>query len=130
MEILRSFSTPHLVSIARHLLTLLALDRFGDFLGDIVMAPVREISAQALGVCLKTLLVEQVTEIHQALLEMVNQPWARRDGEKWEKFSWELRHAGLLGLKYEVVVRRDLLKSETKVQVDYMNDVLTAAITA
>ena len=48
---------------------------------------------------------------------MVYQDWAKRGKEadrleKWQKFAWELRHAGLLGLKYEVVVRGDLLESE------------------
>lgn len=117
MEIIRSVASPHVLSIARHLLMLLALDRFGDFLGDVVMAPVREVSAQALGVCMKQLSSD---ELHQCLLSMVHQPWAKRDGEKWEKFSWELRHAGLLGLKYEVVVRSD----------GVIADALEAAITA
>lgn len=108
MEILSSVRSRHAMQIARHLLALLALDRFGDFLGDIVMAPVREVSAQALGICIKQLGTSDIHEIHQIMLSMIHQPWARRDGEKWEKFSWELRHAGLLGLKYEVVVRSDL----------------------
>lgn len=117
LEIIRSlpsFGDEILLPIARHLLTLLALDRFGDFLGDTVVAPVRETSAQGLGICLKHLSVEGVKEVHQVLIAMIQQEWALRgkkadSKEKWEKFSWEVRHAGLLGLKYEVAVRGDLL---------------------
>ena len=127
MEILRSAgqSLPQdiLLDLARNLLVLMALDRFGDFLGDTVMAPVRETAAQAIGVLLKYLDDSGVQEVHQALGEMVRQPWAYRgknaEGkEKWERFSWEVRHAGLLGIKYEVAVRPDLLDGATKSEID------------
>lgn len=113
-----------LLATARELLTLLTLDRFGDFLGDTVVAPVREAAAQALGVLLKYLDLDGVKEVHGILMEMVRQPWATRgqDGNKkdkaeGEKFRWEVRHAGLLGLKYEVAVRSDLLASTIKEEV-------------
>lgn len=117
MEIIRSLPSLDdtvLLPLARHFLTLQALDRFGDFLGDTVVAPVRETSAQGLGVCLKYLSVGAVREVHGTLVQMIRQTWAKRGKEgsgreKWERFSWEIRHAGLLGLKYEVAVRGDLL---------------------
>jgi TATA-binding protein-associated factor len=116
-----SLSTPFLLSIARQLLTLLVLDRFGDFVGDTVMAPVRETAGQALGVLLKYLPDEAVYEVHETLLDMVRQSWAKRgkqqDGQErkeGEKFRWEVRHAGLLGIKYEVAVRGDLLTGVAK----------------
>lgn len=122
MEIIRSLpslSDIVLLPIARHFLTLLALDRFGDFLGDTVVAPVRETSAQGLGICLKYLSAEGVGEVHAVLVRMIRQGWAKRGKEaagreKWERFSWEIRHAGLLGLKYEVAVRGDLLDGSLK----------------
>lgn len=119
MEVLRASGTTlsigypsFLSALARRLLTLLALDRFGDFLGDMVMAPVRETAAQALGVLLKLQDVQDAAEAHSALVEMVQQPWAKRGKEaegrpRYERFAWELRHAGLLGLKYEVAIVRD-----------------------
>ncbi len=122
----------YLLDTARELLNLLALDRFGDFLGDTVMAPVRETAAQALGVTLKYLSHTAVSEIHSSLITMVTQAWQKRgmqaDGrEKWERFSWKLRHAGLLGLKYQVAVRSDLLlasiKAEETMEIDTKPDV-------
>jgi TATA-binding protein-associated factor len=111
-----SIHTRHLTTIARELLTLLVLDRFGDFVGDTVIAPVRETAGQALGILLKFLSDETVMEVHQAFLAMVRQPWAKRGKDEAgiarkesEKFRWEVRHAGLLGIKYEVAVRGDLL---------------------
>ncbi|KAK8854899.1 hypothetical protein IAR55_003638 [Kwoniella newhampshirensis] len=103
-----------LLSLARQLLSLLVLDRFGDFVGDTVVAPVRETAAQALGIVLKFMDTSGVREVHDALMAMVRQSWAKRGKEaegkdKHEKFAWEVRHAGLLGLKYEIAVRGDLL---------------------
>jgi TATA-binding protein-associated factor len=157
MEIIRSTSLEDdafLLFLARELLNLLALDRFGDFVGDTVIAPVRETAAQALGVTLKYLSLSGVREVHETLMGMVIQSWAKRGKEaegrpKSERFSWEVRHAGLLGLKYEVAVRPDLLaeevtaKAEAKMEVEVdekpdlqrtglsiMNDVVDAAIIA
>ncbi|ADV22686.1 Helicase, putative [Cryptococcus gattii WM276] len=151
MEILRSlgasYATAHpelYVALSRQLLSLLVLDRFGDFVGDIVIAPVRETAAQTLGVVLKYISNPGVKEIHQTLMGMVKQPWAKRGKEsdnlqKAEKFAWEVRHAGLLGLKYEVAVRGDLLsvKVEGDIKPDVemgnfnlLDDVVNAAILA
>ncbi len=115
MEIIRytgsSFASPSLLPLARNLLSLLAMDRFGDFVGDTMIAPVRETAAQALGVLLKYLDAQSIREVHETFMGMVRQSWAKRGGakESGERFAWELRHAGLLGLKYEVAVRPDLL---------------------
>ena len=144
-----STSTPSilLTAIARHLLTVLVLDRFGDFVGDTVIAPVRETAGQALGILLKYLSDEAVLEVHHALLTMVRQPWARRGKDtsgkertEGEKFRWEVRHAGLLGLKYEVAVRGDLLQAPVRVKSEgedvkpetgsLLQDVVDAAILA
>jgi TATA-binding protein-associated factor len=132
-----------LTTIARHLLNVLVLDRFGDFVGDTVIAPVRETAGQALGILLKYLSDEAVLEMHQALLVMVRQPWARRGKDpsgkektEGEKFRWEVRHAGLLGLKYEVAVRGDLLLQSVKGEGDVkpsgglLHDVVDAALLA
>ncbi|OWZ77626.1 TATA-binding protein-associated factor [Cryptococcus neoformans Bt85] len=151
MEILRSLGAsyanahPELYhALSRQLLSLLVLDRFGDFVGDTVIAPVRETAAQTLGVVLKYISTTGVKEIHHTLMGMVRQPWAKRgkeaeNSQKADKFAWEVRHAGLLGLKYEVAVRGDLLstKMEEDVKPDVemghfnlLDDVVDAAILA
>lgn len=79
------------------LLCVLALDRFGDFISDQVVAPVRETCAQVLGAILKDMPEEKVRSTIDILLNLVNQP------------DWEVRHGGLLGIKYMLVVREDLL---------------------
>ncbi|TYJ54026.1 hypothetical protein B9479_005360 [Cryptococcus floricola] len=147
MEILRSTGASFaqhqpsiLLSLARQLLSLLVLDRFGDFVGDTVIAPVRETAAQTLGLLIKHIPLSYLPEIHHTLMQMVQQPWAKRGKEaekakKGEKFAWEVRHAGLLGLMYEVALRGDLLgvKKEEVVDMEALNlleDVVNAAILA
>lgn len=79
------------------LLCVLALDRFGDFVSDQVVAPVRETCAQVLGAILKEMPAEKVRSTVHVLLSLVHQR------------EWEVRHGGLLGIKYVLVVREDLL---------------------
>ncbi len=91
---------------ALRLLCVLALDRFGDFISDQVVAPVRETAAQALG-CLATLMAQPhlVRSSIAVLLQLLQQP------------EWEARHGGLLGLKYLMAARqvtcRDILDTPT-----------------
>ncbi|XP_053648070.2 TATA-binding protein-associated factor 172 isoform X2 [Cherax quadricarinatus] len=85
-----------LQDMAVRLICVLALDRFGDFVSDQVVAPVRETCAQALGSIL-LLLSENGVYGALALLETMLS-WG----------EWEARHGGLLGLKYLLAVRDDL----------------------
>ncbi|WVQ82019.1 hypothetical protein IAT38_004147 [Cryptococcus sp. DSM 104549] len=153
MELLRAlgreFASAHpgvLRGLSRELLALLLMDRFGDFVGDTVVAPVRETAAQALGVVLMHINSLGVGEIHHTLMGMVRQEWAARGKEaegkgRGEKYAWEVRHAGLLGLKYEVAVRGDLLRVKAEDEggmevdgeqggLDLLGDVVNAAILA
>ncbi|XP_046628618.1 TATA-binding protein-associated factor 172 [Neodiprion virginianus] len=111
---------------ALRLLCVLGLDRFGDFVSDQVVAPVRETCAQALGSLLllmpctdnsknrenrqKTIKVEVKTEedndkikeggalgVLSVVLKLL------------EHNEWEARHGALLALKYLLAVRDDLL---------------------
>jgi len=85
---------------AIRLLCLLALDRFGDWAsGDKVTAPVRETAAQALSVLLRAMGGGAAAQAAEALLTM-----QARD-------VWEVRHGAMLGLKYLLAVRADLLPS-------------------
>ncbi|KAI9096118.1 hypothetical protein DFS34DRAFT_154547 [Phlyctochytrium arcticum] len=106
-----------LEDVAIRLLCVLALDRFGDYGSDQAVAPVRETAAQTLGVvmqwcdptlCLKT--------INQGLLRLLD---ASRDESESKLVQeehgggrgkgWQVRHGALVGLKYWMAVRQDLL---------------------
>ncbi|XP_053692985.1 TATA-binding protein-associated factor 172 [Sabethes cyaneus] len=92
------------------LLCVLALDRFGDFVSDQVVAPVRETCAQVLGTVLKQLPLDKVHRTVSILLTFIKQK------------DWEVRHGGLLGIKYMLVVREDLVQTFLPLII---NDVLT-----
>ncbi|KAJ4948902.1 hypothetical protein JOQ06_020424 [Pogonophryne albipinna] len=79
------------------LLCVFALDRFGDFVSDEVVAPVRETCAQALGVALRHMSETGVSMIVDVLLKLLKED------------QWEVRHGGLLGIKYALAVRKDLI---------------------
>jgi TATA-binding protein-associated factor len=49
---------------------------------------------------------------HEILLKMARQDFSVEDAEK--PYVWQVRHGGMLGLKYEVAVRRDIFVDETK----------------
>ncbi|KAL9234087.1 hypothetical protein vseg_008996 [Gypsophila vaccaria] len=78
-------------------LCVLSLDRFGDYISDQVVAPVRETCAQALGAVLKYMAPELVRETMNILLLMQERP------------EWEIRHGSLLGIKYLIAVRQEML---------------------
>ncbi|RUS21143.1 hypothetical protein BC937DRAFT_93516 [Endogone sp. FLAS-F59071] len=92
---------------AIRLLCVFALDRFGDFVSDQVVCPVRETCSQTLGVLLQYMTPTSVEQVHRTLLQLIYQS----DPCFGNRSIWEVRHAGLLGLKYTVAVRRDLVGS-------------------
>lgn len=77
-----------LVDMAIKALCVLALDKFGDFLFDQVVAPVRENAAQLLGCCVMSMSESNATVTINLLVKMLQQS------------NWETRHGGVLGLKY------------------------------
>ncbi|XP_051210704.1 TATA-binding protein-associated factor BTAF1 isoform X2 [Lolium perenne] len=79
-------------------LCVLSLDRFGDYVSDQVVAPVRETCAQALGAVLKYMHPSLVCHTLNILLQMQHRQ------------EWEVRHGSLLGIKYLVAVRKEMLK--------------------
>lgn len=91
---------------AIRLLCVFALDRFADFVSDQVVCPVRETCSQTLGVVLQYMTPEAVSKVHENLLKLIDQ----QDPAFGGRSIWEVRHAGLLGLKYAVAVRKDLVK--------------------
>ncbi|XP_073944853.1 histone acetyltransferase 1 [Choristoneura fumiferana] len=85
-----------LEDMALRLLCVLALDRFGDFVSDQVVAPVRETCAQTLGVTLAQMRAERVRGVAALLATLAQQR------------QWEARHGALLGFKYLLAARQDV----------------------
>lgn len=63
-----------------------------------------------------------LTHVHSILLQMIRQDFpmgAHKSGFKVDvdkNHIWEVRHAGLLGIKYEVAVRNDLFDANSPKQ--------------
>lgn len=90
------------------LLCVLALDRFGDFISDQVVAPVRETCAQVLGTALKDMPLSIVRHTVDILMCLMKQN------------EWEVRHGGLLGIKYMLVVRDDLIQTFLPLTINHI----------
>lgn len=102
--------------LAAKLLCVFILDRFGDFVSDQVVAPVRETVSQTLASLLLHMPRRSVLHVHSVLLQMIRQDFTLPTGAKGpgkeKSHIWEVRHAGLLGIKYEVAVRSDVVEEE------------------
>ncbi|KAL6054603.1 TATA-binding protein-associated factor [Balamuthia mandrillaris] len=98
-EQLDSQNDAWLQDIAIRLLCVFGLDRFADYVSDQVIAPVRETCAQALGAFLKHISADSVYPIIQVLLTLA------------QRSEWEVRHGGILGLKYVIAIRTDLVET-------------------
>ncbi|XP_045771755.1 TATA-binding protein-associated factor 172 isoform X2 [Maniola jurtina] len=85
-----------LEDMALRLLCVLALDRFGDFVSDQVVAPVRETCAQTLGVTLAQMRAARVRLVAERVATLARQP------------QWEARHGALLAFKYLLAARQEL----------------------
>ncbi|XP_058801038.1 TATA-binding protein-associated factor 172 isoform X2 [Phymastichus coffea] len=119
-----------LIDVALRLLCVLGIDRFGDFVSDQVVAPVRETCAQALGSLI--LMISEQNEVpvlfesNEQVAKNIenhnkNQDIQQHIAEKdimgllnimlnlLEHSEWEARHGGLLALKYLLAIRNDLL---------------------
>lgn len=110
-------------ALAVDLLTVLALDRFGDFVGDQVVAPVRETASQTLSALVANMPEKSVLHVLHLLSTMVRQDDVKAELERQAQedpesrkgkrnYYWEVKHAGLLGLKYLVAVRHDLFEKQ------------------
>ena len=76
------------------MLSVIALDRFADYVGDEAVAPVRETCAQTVGIMSAVLrsqgLLGQLCRVVNAFID------ERRDT------CWEMRHSGIMLLKYTI----------------------------
>ena len=108
-----------LEDLACRLCCVLMLDRFGDYISDTVVAPIRETAGQALGALLPHLVSGSINSIYRLLHRMVMQSDLRLTGR-----IWEVCHGGMIGLKYLVAVRKDLLLKDT----DLMDGIVEAVM--
>lgn len=94
-----------IIDAALRLLCVLGLDRFGDFVSDQVVAPVRETCAQALGSLLRlvpgTSNADDANNVFHGIISVILKLLGHDE--------WEARHGALLALKYVLAVRDDLL---------------------
>lgn len=90
--------------LACRLCAVLMLDRFGDYISDNVVAPIRETIGQTLGALMAHLEAATVASVYQILYRMVMQK-----GLQLTTRIWEVCHGGMIGLRYLVAVRSDLL---------------------
>ncbi|CAG0923265.1 unnamed protein product [Notodromas monacha] len=84
--------------VALKLICVLMLDRFGDFVSDQVVAPVREAAAQALGYVIHSIDEDLVLKLLDITVQLTSNP------------EWQVKHGALLGVKYIVAVREHLMK--------------------
>lgn len=90
--------------LACRLSCVLMLDRFTDYSSDTSVAPIRETIGQSLGSVLKHLPSASVYSTYQILYRMVMQ-----EDLKLDRPVWAVCHGGMVGLRYVVAVRKDLL---------------------
>jgi TATA-binding protein-associated factor len=106
-----------LSDLAIRLCALFAIDRFGDYVSDTVVIPVRESAAQTLAALLIHLEDKVVLQTFDCLNQLVLQ-----DGIVPK--CWEASHGGMLGLRYFVSVRTDILNSQPNLLEKVVNMVL------
>ncbi|KAL2752469.1 hypothetical protein ACRALDRAFT_1044516 [Sodiomyces alcalophilus JCM 7366] len=89
--------------LACRLCLVLMLDRFTDYSSDTSVAPIRETIGQTLGAVLRHVPPDSVHDIYKVLYRMVMQ-----DDLNVGRV-WAVCHGGMVGLRYVVAVRKDLL---------------------
>ncbi|KAF9426594.1 TATA-binding protein-associated factor mot1, partial [Entomortierella beljakovae] len=116
-----------LEDLAIRLLCVFSLDRFGDFVSDQVVAPVRETCSQTLGALLRHMSDEGVKSTIGVLMRLIYQNDVFEEGMERD-YIWEVRHAGLLGLKYAVAVKKDILDDDSIYASHMLENVVNAVV--
>lgn len=94
------------------------LDRFADYTGDNAVAPVRETTGQALGALLQHLSRENVLATFHILNRLIHQENAPTHA------LWQISQGGMMGLRYLVAVRSDLLLEDDVLMDGVLNAVI------
>jgi TATA-binding protein-associated factor len=100
----------YLEDIALRCVCVFLLDRFGDYVSDQVVAPIRESVAQLLGAALVHMQRSVVVSVYRLLKRLILQSDFDDCGP-----TWEVCHGGMLGIKYLVAVREDVFLSDQEV---------------
>jgi TATA-binding protein-associated factor len=95
--------------LACRLCCVLMLDRFTDYSSDTSVAPIRETIGQSLGSVLIHTPAQSVHNIYHILYRMVIQ-----EDLTLERPVWAVGHGGMVGLRYVVAVRKDLLLQDNQ----------------
>ncbi|KAJ5526925.1 hypothetical protein N7513_011084 [Penicillium frequentans] len=103
-----SLNRKWLDDLACRLLCVLMLDRFGDYISDNVVAPIRETVGQTLGALLSHLPPKFVRQGYRVLYRIIMQNDLGLD-----RPVWEVCHGGMIGLRYLVAIRKDLLVNDS-----------------
>lgn len=90
--------------LACRLCCVLMLDRFADYVSDNAVAPIRETVGQVLGAVLQYLPASSIHDANRILFRLVMQK-----DLKASKRIWHACHGGMIGMRYMVAVRTDLL---------------------
>ncbi|CAN8096621.1 unnamed protein product [Discula destructiva] len=93
--------------LACRLCCVLMLDRFTDYSSDNAVAPIRETVGQTLGSVLHHFPADSVYSIYHILYRMVMQ-----EDLPLDQHAWPICHGGMVGLRYVVAVRKDLLMKD------------------
>jgi len=80
------------------------LDRFADYVSDNAVAPIRETAGQTLGALMQYLSAASVHAVNRILYRLVMQK-----DLKVSRRIWHACHGGMIGMRYLVAVRNDLL---------------------
>ncbi|KAG8931790.1 TATA-binding protein-associated factor mot1 [Tulasnella sp. 418] len=131
------------IQLASRFLYVFIKDRFSDFVSDQMVAPVRETVSQSLASLLLHMPRRSILHVHEILREMIIQSnESNRNGHVNGNRSgglrggpqdvighvWPVRHSGLLGMKYEVAVREDLVDGKEQGSQDVLKGVIQAAM--
>lgn len=112
---MRNSST--LEDLVVRLLAIFAMDRFGDYISDTVVAPVRENAAQVLAAVLRQVNDSLECNIFKCLCDLIKQ-------ENVSKPCWEAKHGGLLGLRYFVSIKPELVIDNSNMLLETTNLVI------
>ena len=89
------------------LLTVIALDRFADYIGDEAVAPVRETCAQIIGILSSHLNMRQLDMNKLSCLCHILNTFIQQNDDA----NWEIRHSGIMALKYTIAASAALVDS-------------------
>lgn len=95
------------------LLCVLAMDRFGDFVGDAVVAPVREAAAMTIGASSRVMTSVVTRQLVDRVFYLSKTEQSRQ---------WEVRHAALLGARYILAVKDDMASELLQFSFDSITD--------